>query len=285
MKTEIEALKSKPTIVELYADNGALSGYELRDTDTGEIIWSEDDEWINPETSSLTKQLEEKAKYWEDMWDLKCKTVESLESQLSESKALVEEKDKSLKYCHDRMAQAYSQINTLTEDSRHWQECNTMHRTKLTEAEIQVMRLTEENKVQKETWQKEYDKLADAFIALELAHKQERENGSGNIAQLLSFELGYKSCERGDNLEMALNKFQLLSPQAKEETNLSNKSNSSNLFRCDDALLNNQRCSVQCDKCKEEGEGGFCRCVAERPTPLINGKFICVICNKPTPSH
>lgn len=35
---------NKPQVIEIYADNGALSHYALIDVETGEKLWSEDPE-------------------------------------------------------------------------------------------------------------------------------------------------------------------------------------------------------------------------------------------------
>lgn len=59
MKIEIESLRKKPTIVELFSDNGEHSGWELCNTDNGEILWSEDDEYVNKQKSITVNFLKE----------------------------------------------------------------------------------------------------------------------------------------------------------------------------------------------------------------------------------
>jgi outer membrane protein assembly factor BamB len=39
----IEKLMNKPTIVENYADNGAFSHYSCINSDTGDVLWEEDE--------------------------------------------------------------------------------------------------------------------------------------------------------------------------------------------------------------------------------------------------
>jgi len=39
-------LRNKPTVVENFADNGALSHYSLIDSDEGNCLWSDDEEEI-----------------------------------------------------------------------------------------------------------------------------------------------------------------------------------------------------------------------------------------------
>ena len=217
-------------------------------------------------TSALTKQLEEKDKllletseslgfYMEQSKEF-CTKSTQLESQLSESKALVEKYNKlylNVNMDNDNMNVAFinksklidslqSQINTLTEE-RDKQN-----------AEINV------RDIAMEKYRMIITEKSKQLTSLELAHKQEREkildiistrqaiiisqpNGTAREEMIEKLLINLFSQQEKTNQQLKTK--QLLSPQAKEET----------CMKETPFLCRHNACQLH-NKCKEEGEGG-----------------------------